>query len=793
MKSARMAEKETYDFERFFSLFPVHIYMIDANGYYQSCNELQAIDFGLKTKEDVRNKKNADIPIFKNHDDIIKILDDNNNLVFSSKKPFEFIEPYIKANGTFGQTKSHKIPIFQQNQLIGLIGISIDISNEAEKLDALELQKKQKHFEFTTIIDNLPEHIYWLNRSNIFLGCNIKQANDFGLKKSSELIGLHVSSFQTSENAQKIIKINNTIMDSGQPMTVEENFLNKSGENVYYLSKKLPLKNSTNEVYGILGVSIDITDRKKIEEELKNAKDQAESTLQALQQAQLEEEKLRITAEKLEIENVIHKAQIDAQAEFSRMVAQVVHDITSPITSLRTILQECSELPEKKRIDLRRAAERILDITNNLLNQYRPVEEAEANKDEIKQPALLSETLIELLSEKKYEYHNMPLELISEFSPSSQFAFVNVQLSALKRAISNLINNAVQALDSTSGKVYLKLDANNEWVHISVQDNGKGMNQETIDKIKNKIAFTEGKMEGHGIGLTQIMDTLERNFASLDIKSELEKGSVFTLTFPRLNTPIWCAEKITIKPDSIIIVLDDDPSIHGAWDVRFEGVLLKSPRIRLHHFEVGQEALAFIQSLNAEDKRSLIVLTDYELLNQSLNGLDLVKAAHPIHAILVTSHYMNPDIRNQAALLNIRVLPKQLAGHIPIVVVDSEKQYTGGSLRVVDAVWLDDDQEFTFRYEKKLIENKKKVDMYRTPKELMDNIHLYPKDTPIFLDNNFQEPFSDIAGTEIAKQLYERGFTKLFLITGNRLNQNDFSFVKILAKRDVESLLGYLE
>ena len=276
-----MVKKNSLDFERFFSLFPVHIYMIDTKGCYQSCNESQAMDFGLESKESIIGLTNYDLPALKNYPNVIELLEQNNTRVFNTGKPFEFYEPFPKFDGTFGQCKSHKIPIFEHNQLIGLIGLSYDLSEEAKQLNELKSQIDQNELTLSNIIDNLPEHIYWLDKNNIFLGCNAQQASDFGLKNSTEIIGLHVSSFQTKENAQAIIENNSQIIKDGQPIDAQENFLNNEGENVFYLSKKVPLKNKSNEVVGILGISFDITAQKRMEETLRKAKETSEAASQA--------------------------------------------------------------------------------------------------------------------------------------------------------------------------------------------------------------------------------------------------------------------------------------------------------------------------------------------------------------------------------------------------------------------------------------------------------------------------------------------------------------------------------
>jgi two-component system aerobic respiration control sensor histidine kinase ArcB len=257
-----------FDFGKFFALAPVHIYMIDVFGCYRASNELQAKDFGLLNSEALIGKTIYDLPCFQNYPKVIEILEKNNQRVFEERKPIEFYEPFPLSNGTFAHYKSHKIPIFQDEKLIGLIGLSFELSQEIDKINTLKIQLEQNELTFFYIINHLPEHIYWLDRDNNFLGCNENQAKDFGLKQSSDIVGLHVSSFQTSENAKAIIKNNLKILKSGKSMTTEEHFQNKKGEDVIYLSKKVPLKNKSDEIIGILGISVDITKIKKTEQEL---------------------------------------------------------------------------------------------------------------------------------------------------------------------------------------------------------------------------------------------------------------------------------------------------------------------------------------------------------------------------------------------------------------------------------------------------------------------------------------------------------------------------------------------
>ena len=88
------------------------------------------------------------------------------------------------------------------------------------------------------------------------------------------------------------------------------------------------------------------------------------------------------------------------------------------------------------------------------------------------------------------------------------------------------------------------------------------------------------------------------------------------------------------------------------------------------------------------------------------------------------------------------------------------------SLKTVNAIWVDDDPMVTDLQCQLLFPLI--IDVYRTPAELMGNIEpncIYSKDTPVFLDYNFDNA-SNITGVDVGKKLFELGFTKLRLLSG---------------------------
>lgn len=78
----------------------------------------------------------------------------------------------------------------------------------------------------------------------------------------------------------------------------------------------------------------------------------------------------------------------------------------------------------------------------------------------------------------------------------------------------------------------MKLEAEDADIKITIQDNGKGMSSDVIQKIMNNIPVTKEKVDGHGIGFMQIREMLQRNQGTIKINSILGQGTNIVLKFP---------------------------------------------------------------------------------------------------------------------------------------------------------------------------------------------------------------------------------------------------------------------
>lgn len=273
-------------------------------------------------------------------------------------------------------------------------------------------------------------------------------------------------------------------------------------------------------------------------------------------------------------------------------------------------------------------------------------------------------------------------------------------------------------------------------------------------------AITEGKgVTGHGLGLTQVRDALIAGKGNYDVAAS-ELGTIITINFPAVATPPWLATVIRLTCDDTVIILDDDNSIHGAWDSTFTTVLATMPTLKIKHYTNGEEVIADINQLSSDVKGNVFLLTDYELLGQGINGLDVVAKTKIQRAILVTSYAANKNRQHDVLQLGIKMLPKELFAAINIVVDKKIPKWS----RHVDMVWLEDQQWFiddiVMKFYGHIV-----VDKYYTPTSLMEDIHQYPLTTRIVLDTYYGHGYIE-TGMSLAEKLYNLGYTKLILYTG---------------------------
>lgn len=101
----------------------------------------------------------------------------------------------------------------------------------------------------------------------------------------------------------------------------------------------------------------------------------------------------------------------------------------------------------------------------------------------------------------------------------------------LERILSNLLRNAVDAIEK-DGKIAVEVSYDQDDFVLSIADTGKGIAEDAIDKIFEPFYTTKDIGKGCGLGLTIVGEVVKAYEGRVEVESELNKGTVFTLTFP---------------------------------------------------------------------------------------------------------------------------------------------------------------------------------------------------------------------------------------------------------------------
>lgn len=454
-----------------------------------------------------------------------------------------------------------------------------------------------------------------------------------------------------------------------------------------------------------------------------------------------------------------HNTKTKEKKALSDLARQVAHDIRSPVSAVLMFSKDYVGLPEAQRILLRNSANRIQNIANNLLNYYHDKNDEKLNAGVVS----ISETVSSVFAEKQYEYQSLPITFSCDIEERSAFSFIKICKVSFERMLSNIINNSVEAI-SSSGEIKLSVSQKNNYLIILVTDNGCGIPKENIEKILTGAPLSF-KKTGHGLGLTYARNLLKKYNADFDIKSSVNEGTTIELKFPITPCPAWIKKSISLQSDSIIIVLDDDLSIHQVWGNRFSGFLAQHPKMQLHHYTNAELCLEEIKKHSTNDSyKRIVLLSDYELINQGINGLDVIEISCINNAVLVTSHFDNISIIKRCMLLNKKILPKTLSPDIDIYVTEKTGELESHE---ADLVLIENSEELSDILAYLYLNKNKKLIAYSNPYDFLDELPKIRRGTKICFDYDLSLP---INGVELASIAQSEGFSNLYLATGYKID-----------------------
>jgi PAS domain S-box-containing protein len=159
------------------------------------------------------------------------------------------------------------------------VGVIFDVITERKRAEE-ELHASHQIIE--GIINSIPARVFWKDRNLAYLGCNEAFARDAGFSDPIDIVGKDDYQMGWREQAESFRANDREVIGSGKPQLLFEEPLTKpDGSTITLLASKTPLRGSSGEIIGVIGTFMDITERKRAEEELRFQKSLLESQSEA--------------------------------------------------------------------------------------------------------------------------------------------------------------------------------------------------------------------------------------------------------------------------------------------------------------------------------------------------------------------------------------------------------------------------------------------------------------------------------------------------------------------------------
>ena len=451
-------------------------------------------------------------------------------------KQLKINQAVIENNPTW--IVSDQIIVEKQDAYNILAKASAAITGQANdlKLTAQNYIDEIKDF-FENIIKQMPCYVYWKDKNFRYMYINDLTVQIMGLNSPNEAIGKTDYDFGWEKTLVDSYRATDTkIINSGKEIrNLEEDLIDKNGVIYHTLVNKLPLKASNGEVIGVLGITVDVTNIKEIELQLKAAKIAAEAG---------------------------ERAKDEIIANFS-------HDMRTPLSGIITTAYELKDddISEEKRKEL---AVQLADSGEVLLEMFQKTLEDVAAEHMTEKDIELETFDINLLVDKliKLEKPSLTqkgLKFISQIDPNIP-QFLISDRRKIHHIILNLIGNAIKF--TKQGHIELRielLEKQNDQSQITLKfhviDTGIGVPEESkkhlFERFFKASASHKAEYKGFGLGLHIAQTYTHLLGGAISFESTEGVGSdfyaVLTLKIANENEIATYNKKLAEKPSLLTI------------------------------------------------------------------------------------------------------------------------------------------------------------------------------------------------------------------------------------------------
>lgn len=489
IKSHKKAELEIINqknlMNEIFNYLPINIFTKDEQGKFIYLNKNAEESLGVEKKNIVNKTVYELYPKA-----VAEKLDRADNEVRKTKKP-KLSQHELEINGRKRHFFIGKKMLKTSNNKELLVGFSVDITQNIQASKTIEDQKKY----YQKIFNTVPNYIYVKDKNGRFIFVNEAVSELFGLNQKQILLQGVINPSDYKIDTKLNNDIDQKVIQTGETIEYEESIKLRNGEERWYHTTKKPLADKDG-VVNVLGISVDITNRKKHSDELIKAKNTKEQFL-----------------------------------------ANMSHEIRTPINGIVGMVNLLEEIPateeQKKYLHAIKISSNNLQVIINDILDLSAIESGNIRFERI--GFNLKSFFNTLISSFNYAAKQKGISITLNFDPYIDEVVIGDPVR-LNQVISNLIGNAVKFTKRGYVKVYaLKISEEKNYGQFQfiVDDSGIGIPEDKMKKVfenfeQGDVAINR-KYGGTGLGLAIVKQLVEVQKGSIEVNSKMAKGTKITV------------------------------------------------------------------------------------------------------------------------------------------------------------------------------------------------------------------------------------------------------------------------
>jgi PAS domain S-box-containing protein len=477
------------------------------------------------------------------------------------------------------------------------------------------------------VVEGSTDAIFLKNLKGQYLLANSSSLKAIG-KAEHEVLGKDDSELFPAASAMVINVVDSSVLQSGQPLIAEEHLETSYGDS-YWLASKSPYRDPEGNIIGLIGISRDISDLKKNENEKKELQ-----------------------------ERLIQAQKMESIGTLAGGIAHDFNNILGAILGYAEMVQGESPVGTRTREDIDqvvKASLRAKELVKQILAFSR---QTDFEPREL-QPALIIEEAVKMLRP------SLPTTIDIQQDIDSEVGVILADPIQIHQILTNLTTNAFHAMEETGGTLSISLK-NKEltpvnlisepdvqpglFVQITVGDSGSGIAPDIKDKIFDPYFTSKETGKGTGMGLSIVHGIVNNCGGFISFQSELGEGSTFQVFLPIAEKQevggIVVDQQVQIGKDRILFI-DDEKILTELGKTMLE---------RLgYHVTVCNSSLEALAVFHNQPSQFDLVITDQTM--PDMTGADLARRMiqiRPDIPIILCTGYSSIISEEEAKLIGIQ-------------------------------------------------------------------------------------------------------------------------------------------